>query len=256
MSDLPELPDLPAPDVTDLEGYYDKFYLHDAGEIRHHLQRLAGERSTLSVRPDNTASALPTILLKVDAAGLLIDVPASRSVQDAWLAVPLLRFEGSIDRAALRFSCGPAQLDTFEDAAAFRLPIPERVLYLQRREFMRREPPAGTLFCRLRLDEGEREVDATIRDIGGGGLAVITTRSQVRLQVGDVLRDCRIDLPELGEVGVDLQVRHVIRRGHLGPDATQAGCEFVNLTPVAQRKLFRYLLQLDRDLLARRRRLE
>lgn len=255
---MSDLPDLPAPDVADLEGYYDKFYIHDAGEIRHHLQRLVGERSALSVRPDNTASALPTILLKVDAAGLLIDVPASRSVQDAWLAAPLLRFEGSIDRAALRFSTGPALLDAFENGAAFRLPIPERVLYLQRREFMRREPPAGTLFCRLRLDEGEREreMDATIRDIGGGGLAVVATRSQVRLQVGDVLRDCRIDLPELGEVEVSLQVRHVISRGHLGPDVTQAGCEFVNLTPVAQRKLFRYLLQLDRDLLARRRRME
>ncbi|MFN7183713.1 flagellar brake protein [Thermomonas haemolytica] len=255
---MSDLPDLPAPDVADLEGYYDKFYIHDAGEIRHHLQRLVGERSALSVRPDNTASALPTILLKVDAAGLLIDVPASRSVQDAWLAAPLLRFEGSIDRAALRFSTGPALLDAFENGAAFRLPIPERVLYLQRREFMRREPPAGTLFCRLRLDEGEREreVDATIRDIGGGGLAVVATRSQVRLQVGDVLRDCRIDLPELGEVEVSLQVRHIISRGHLGPDVTQAGCEFVNLTPVAQRKLFRYLLQLDRDLLARRRRME
>lgn len=255
---MSDLPDLPAPDVADLEGYYDKFYIHDAGEIRHHLQRLVGERSALSVRPDNTASALPTILLKVDAAGLLIDVPASRSVQDAWLAAPLLRFEGSIDRAALRFSTGPALLDAFENGAAFRLPIPERVLYLQRREFMRREPPAGTLFCRLRLDEGEREreVDATIRDIGGGGLAVVATRSQVRLQVGDVLRDCRIDLPELGEVEVNLQVRHVISRGHLGPDVTQAGCEFVNLTPAAQRKLFRYLLQLDRDLLARRRRME
>lgn len=255
---MSDLPDLPAPDVADLEGYYDKFYIHDAGEIRHHLQRLVGERSALSVRPDNTASALPTILLKVDAAGLLIDVPASRSVQDAWLAAPLLRFEGSIDRAALRFSTGPALLDAFENGAAFRLPIPERVLYLQRREFMRREPPAGTLFCRLRLDEGEREreMDATIRDIGGGGLAVVATRSQVRLQVGDVLRDCRIDLPELGEVEVSLQVRHIISRGHLGPDVTQAGCEFVNLTPVAQRKLFRYLLQLDRDLLARRRRME
>lgn len=251
-----DLPDLPAADVADLEGYYDKFYIHDAGEIRHHLQRLAGERGMLSVRASHADATLPTLLLKVDSHGMLIDVPASRSVQDAWLEAPLLRFEGSIDRAAARFTCGPAQLETFEDRPAMRLPLPERMLYLQRREFMRREPPVGTLVCHLRLEEGQREVEATIRDIGGGGLAIVTARAQLHLQVGDLLRDCRIDLPELGEVEVSLQVRHVLTRSHLGPDITQAGCEFVNLTPGAQRKLFRYLLQLDRDLLARRRRME
>jgi hypothetical protein len=251
MSDLPAPPN---PDVADLEGYYDRFYVHDAGEIRHHLQRLAAERSALIVRPDDTATALPTILLKADAGGFLIDVPASPAVQQAWLAAPLLRFSGSLDRAALRFSCGPARPEIFEDRPAFRLPLPERMLYLQRREFIRREPPLGTLICRLPVEEGAREVEATIRDIGGGGLAVLTTKSVIRLTVGDLLRGCRLDLPELGEVEVNLLVRHVLARSHLGPDLIQVGCEFVELSAAAQRKLFRYLLQLDRELLARRRR--
>jgi c-di-GMP-binding flagellar brake protein YcgR len=84
----------------------------------------------------------------------------------------------------------------------------------------------------------------------------VATRSAVQFQVGDVLRGCRIELPDVGEVEVNLQIRHVLVRGHLGYDAAQAGCEFVELAPAAQRKLFRYLLQLDRDQLARRRALE
>lgn len=253
---MSDLTDTPVPDGPDLEGYYDRFYIRDAGEIRHHLQRLTAERSLLNARPDGASTALSTILLKVDATGFVVDAPSSEVIRDEWLAAPLLRFEGSLDRAAMRFSCGPAHLDTFEARPALRLPIPERMLYLQRREFLRREPPLGALRCRVHLGEGKEDVVATIRDIGGGGLAVLAVRTQLPIAVGDLLRDCRIDLPELGEVLVDLLVRHVIPRSPLGHDLTQAGCEFVNLSPAAQRKLFRYLLQLDRELLARRRQQE
>jgi c-di-GMP-binding flagellar brake protein YcgR len=166
-----------------------------------------------------------------------------------------LRVQASIDRAALRFSSGPARLDDHECKPALRVPIPERMLYLQRREFMRREPPPGALVCHLRLEDG-REIQASIRDIGGGGLAIVATRSAVEFQVNEVLTGCRIELPDLGDVEVNLQIRHVVVRSHLGLDAAQAGCEFVDLAPVAQRKLFRYLMQLDRDQLARRRWLE
>ena len=242
-------------DAADLDGYYDKFYVHDAGEIRHHLKRLAGDRCALSVRADSSADGMATMLLQVEGDALWIDVPSTRRMLDAWMGAHLLRIEGSIDRAALRFSSGPARLDEHEGKPALRVPIPERMLYLQRREFMRREPPPGSLACHLLLEDG-REIQASIRDIGGGGLAVVATRSAVEFKVGEVLTGCRIELPELGEVEVNLQIRHVVVRSHLGLDAAQAGCEFVDLNASAQRKLFRYLMQLDRDQLARRRWLE
>lgn len=253
MSEVPPPSEL---DAADLDGYYDKFYVHDLGEIRHHLQRLAGERCALTVRAEGSADSMATMLLRVDEGSLWIDVPSSRKLLDAWMGAHQLRIEGAIDRAALRFSAGPAWLDSFEDKPALRLALPARMLYLQRREFMRREPPAGSLVCHLRLPDGDREVQASIRDIGGGGLAIVATRSEVTFKTGDVLKGCRIELPEFGEVEVNLQIRHVLVRGHIGYDAAQAGCEFVDLTPAAQRKLFRYLMQLDRDQLARRRGLE
>jgi len=253
MSEVPPPSEL---DAADLDGYYDKFYVHDAGEIRHHLQRLAGERCALTVRAEGSDDSMATMLLRVDDASLWIDVPSNRKLLDAWMGAHLLRIEGSIDRAALRFSAGPAWLDSFEDKPALRLSLPARMLYLQRREFMRREPPSGTLVCHLRLPDGDREIQASIRDIGGGGLAIVATRADAAFKTGEVLKGCRIELPDIGEVEVNLQIRHVLTRGHIGCDVAQAGCEFVGLTPAAQRKLFRYLMQLDRDQLARRRGLE
>ncbi len=243
----------PALNESDLGGYYDKFFIKDANEILHLLQRLGAAHCALTARADGHADSISTVLLNVDPTSLWVDVPANRTLLDTWLRAHYLRFEGSLDRAELRFSCSPGSLDSHEDRPALRLPTPVRILYLQRREFMRREPPTGILVCRLRLHDGS-EVKATIRDIGGGGLAIVATRTAVKFSIGDVLTGCRIVLPETGELEVSLQVRHVLARVNLGYEATQIGCEFIDLAPAAQSKLFRYLLQLDREQLARRRR--
>lgn len=252
---MTNMPPAPALNESDLDGYYDKFFIDDADEIRHHLQRLVVANCALTARADSGADSISTMLLDIDATSLWVDVPAKRSLLDTWLRAHHLRFEGSLDRAALRFSCSSGWLDSHEGHDALRLPLPVRILYLQRREFIRREPPIGRLVCHLRLKDGG-EVEATIRDIGGGGLAIVATHTAVNLSIGDVLAGCRIELPEIGELEVSLQVRHVLARGSLGREATQVGCEFVGLAPAAQGKLFRYLLQLDRDQLARRRRNE
>lgn len=251
----PDHPTLPAP--HDDDGYYDKFFVYGAADVRRHLQRLVDSRCTLSAHAEGARESVVTVLLQVEDASLWVDVPPGRETLMRWLNAPQLRFEGSIERVALRFACGPAQLDSHGGRPALLLPVPSRLLHLQRREFMRREPPVGALTCRFPspLRAGEW-TEATIRDIGGGGLAVLGTREQIQFVVGDVLSDCRIHLPEFGDVVVDLRVRHLIERQARGRDLAQAGCEFVDLDAASQRKLFRYLMQLDREELARRRLLD
>ncbi|HET6435249.1 MAG TPA: flagellar regulator YcgR PilZN domain-containing protein [Xanthomonadaceae bacterium] len=238
--------------AADLDAYYDKFYVHGPAEIRRHLQRLVDGRCAVAAHPEGSGASVVTVVLQVEDASLWVDLPPGEAQLRAWLAAPQLRFEGSIERVALRFSCGPATMDSQDGRPALLLPMPTRLLHLQRREYMRREPPPGALTCRLAAPPAGREVEATIRDIGGGGLAVVATREAIDFAVGEVLGS-RIDLPGIGEVEVDLRVCHVVAREHRGRALAQAGCEFVELDPAAQRKLFRYLMQLDRAALARRR---
>jgi c-di-GMP-binding flagellar brake protein YcgR len=239
----------------DGDSYYDRFYVNDAADVRRHLQRLVDGRCTLVAHAEGAYHGVVTVLLQVDDAAIRVDVPRGQETLSRWIAAPQLRFEGSIERIALRFACGPAVLDHHDGRPALLLPVPERVLHLQRREFVRREPAAGALVCKLRAPEGAKpaSIDVGVRDIGGGGVAILVTQGQVRIAVGDLLAGCRFDLPQFGEIEVDMRVRHVIEREHRGRSITQAGCEFVELAPAAQRKLFRYLMQLDREELARRR---
>lgn len=242
----------------DGDSYYDQFYVYNAGDVRRHLQRLVEGRSTLVAHAEGAYEGVVTLMLQVEDASLWVDVPRGEDTLARWLGSAQLRFEGSIERVALRFACGPAVLDQHGGRPALMLPVPDRVLHLQRREFVRREPAPGSLVCRVRATQGGKTdwVELGIRDISGGGVALLAMPQQLRLAVGDVLAGCHVDLPQFGEIEFDLRVRHVVERELRGRVMAQAGCEFVELPPAAQRKLFRYLMQLDREVLARRRQYE
>lgn len=235
-----------SPDPPDVADFYDKYLVHDPREIRRHIERLLEGRCTLIGHADAGAASTVTVLLRVDDDGFWVDVPRSRDDQRTWSESLKLSFEGNLDRVALRFGSGPARAVVYEGGPAFALPMPTRLLHLQRREFVRLEPPIGTLQCRVPA-RGTQWIDATIRDIGGGGLAVLAPSEAVAFAVGEVINGCEIDLPGLGPLVVNLCVRHVVTRRRRGQDALQAGCEFVDLPPGVQDRLFRYVMQLDRQ---------
>ena len=240
----------------DAAGIYDKCLLRDTAGIRVQLQQLIDKRCMLMASGDAGATSMLTAALAIEGATLWVDVPPSAEVLQRLLQCTRLSFEGAVDKVTLRFSSGPPTLGSHDGRPALHLPLPERLLHLQRRELMRREPPPGALNCFVPARDpvgGLRPTRTTIRDIGGGGLAVLTAEHGLALAPGDLLPGCMIELPDLGTVEVTLRVCHVRQVREHARDVRQAGCEFVDLPAATQAKLFRYLMQLDREQLARRR---
>jgi len=230
--------------------------VHGPGEIRGHLHRLLDERSVLVGQAVGSGATQVTALLHVGEKSLLIDVPRAKDILREWLDSPQLRFEGSLDRISIVFTCGPAWLDRHDGQPALAVPFPARLLYQQRRDYLRVAPPPGSLRCRLPTHaDGEEPmwIEATIRDIGGGGLAMLSPANAISLVEGQTLEGCIIDLPFLEPVTVNLLVRHVVAREGHGPPVRQAGCEFIGLPPAIQDKLLRYVMQIDRERVSRRR---
>lgn len=238
------------------ERCHDKCMVDAAQEIRAHLQRLLDARSVLVGQAHGSSATQVTALLHVGEKSLLIDVPRTQATLREWLDCTRLHFESSVERISISFATGPAWLDQHEGRAALGLPLPARLRYAQRREYLRVAPPMGTLRCHLPTRDAEDElvwVDASIRDIGGGGVAMLVSSRTVSLTVGATLEGCVIDLPQGERVTVTLLVRHLFARTSNGPSVLQAGCEFVDLPRSAQDKLFRYVMQLDRERVSRRR---
>lgn len=248
------------PPATD-ESAYERYLLRDSRRILALLQQLLEQRCTLTVAAADeagdasAATRAVSALLGVEPDALWVDVPRAEAVLQRLLRCERLALDGQLDRVHVRFHSGPPSLGRHQGYPALRLPIPESILHLQRRELMRRDPPPGTLRCRLPAwppENPPRMIEATIRDIGGGGLAIVVPESSMGLRVGDIMRGCRIDVPESGPVEVDLEVCHLREVAQRAGPVQQAGCRFVDLAPTAQSRLFRYLMQLDRERLARR----
>jgi len=256
MSDQHATAEMP-PNVD--ESVFERYELHEAPAIQGLLRRMIDQRCTVSVTPVAEPGTPPlasvvSALLAVDANHLWVDVPRQESLLHGLLRHENLCFDGYLDRVHVRFQCGPSKLDTQGGGPALRVPVPDRILHLQRRELLRREPPPGELRCVLpaHAESANKAVNATIRDIGGGGVAILVPEREMRLKVGEVLRGCRLEMPDGGPLVIDLEICHVRELQQPTGVVQQAGCRFVNLPPTAQSRLFRYLMQLDRERLARR----
>lgn len=251
---------LTAPDMTDtaqtarddVESMYEKYTLHHPAEIRARLRQLVDKRSTVLVREAGTDDDGVTVALAVGAGSFWIDVPRDAALASRLQSADRLRFESAIERVGVRFTTGPARLGTYEGLPALEIDMPPKLIHLQRREYVRREPTAS-LACTLRLPRSEADgfskqtVSARIADIGGGGLAVLTTDEDVlQPRDGDELRDVVLDLPDDGPLTVRLRVQHVQRFEQNGRTVVRAGCQFVGLSAQDQARLVRYVMHLDR----------
>jgi c-di-GMP-binding flagellar brake protein YcgR len=237
------------------ESLYEKYMLHHPAEIRARLRQLIDKRCTLLVRAPGSDDVV-TSALTLGERSLWIDVPRDPSVAARLQSAERLRFESAIERVGVRFATGPARPGTFEGLPALEVDLPDKLIHLQRRDYVRREP-ISALACSLRVADAagrSHKVAAKIADIGGGGLAVLSSDDGLQQpEIGDVLPDVVLDLPDDGPLVVRLRVQHVARFEQHGKPVWRAGCQFVDLNPQDQARLVRYVMHLDRLHAAKRR---
>lgn len=242
----------------DFESMYEKYMLHHPAEIRARLKQVVDRRSTVLVRESGTENDAVTAALALGATSFWIDVPRDETLTQHLQVAERLRFESAIDRVGVRFSTGPARMGTFEGLPALEVDLPDKLIHLQRREYVRREP-LSSVECSLKLPRvdgenlGAQDVRGRVADIGGGGLAILTTDNDVlHPRVGDELRDVVLELPDDGLLKVRLLVKHVQQFDRDGHRTVRAGCQFIGLNAQDQARLVRYVMQLDRQHSARK----
>ena len=232
----------------DAESLYEKYMLHHPADVRGCLRQLIDKHCVLHAGVLGGESAV-SAALAIDDSALWIDVPREDAMLQLLLRTERLRFESAINRITVRFMAGPATLGQHDGRPALRVPVPAKVMHLQRREYVRREPPEPVV-CELTWPDASgtpRTGRARIADIGGGGLAILTSEdASIEFRIGDVIPDVLLTLPEPPVLKATLRVQHIgyVDRG--GHRIQRAGCEFVDLTSHDQARLMRYVMHLDR----------
>jgi len=237
-----------------------RFAVEDPDTIAHLLRRMVEQRSMLEAGLPGTGPGMLSAVLDVDERRrqMVLDATPHASVERVALAQPQLSFSARVDRVDVSFTTGPLQKISFEGMPAYRAPFPETMRYLQRREFFRIEvPSAHPAYCQLLVpadeDHPPRDLRTRIFDISAGGLSVFVPIGEEKaLASGARFTSSKLMLPESSPIPLGLRVKRVFRINRRGVmSQTCAGCEYINLSAVAQSTIQRYLMRLDRERILR-----
>jgi c-di-GMP-binding flagellar brake protein YcgR len=253
MSDTPSVPREAPPkfELTEADDY-GKYLLYSKTEIVFILRALQKKGSLISVYFNQGNDFLLTSVLAVDDSGITLDLGSDAQTNRKALASAKLIFVSSHERVKIQFSTTQLVEARHEGRPAFRTPLPESLLRLQRREYYRLTTPiANPLKCLVpvpREDGSQRTVEVNVMDISGGGVAVVVPPEGVPFAPDMRFENCRIDLPEAGTVTATLEVRNVFEVTlRSGTRVRRAGCRFLHLPGPMASMIQRYIIKVERQ---------
>lgn len=232
----------PEPESAALEP----FAVYSAVEIAALLERMKAADTPFTVYFDSSIVFSLTCLLAVQSPRALV----FDTVRDEkrLLGAKSLTFVGFMDSIKVQFSATQSEAVAFAGGRAFRVPMPERLLRLQRRDAFRVRTLMGKpAYCLVPYGPERRQYEKLqLIDISVGGVAVLTRPRKFQLPRGKCIPDCYLDLPGVGLISVGLQVRHFAPAAD-GKGGGAAGCEFVDVSGQARIQIQRYVNQLDME---------
>jgi c-di-GMP-binding flagellar brake protein YcgR len=237
-------------------GDYTQYLLHSRGEVLFVLRSLVTATDRITVHFNEGRDFFLTTLLTVEDDAVILDCGGDAEVNRRAQTAPRLYCVTSHEKVRIQFVLHQLQPCQFAGKPAFRAPLPESLLRLQRREYYRLTAPvAHPLKCRIPMPvthDAHLTIEASVLDISGGGLAVIKPPTGMTLTPGMEFANCRVELPEVGILVATLQVKSVFEVTlRTGAQVTRAGCQFINLPGQMLTLVQRYIIKVERERKAR-----
>ena len=229
-------------------GAEENCFLTSAGDVRSVLRAIAASGARAAAYFDGDKRFIHTSLLAVTTfpARLIFEKGPDATLNAKLLDADKITFVTSHEDVPVQFNCRAASLTRHEGAEAFRVPLPERLLRLQRRGYYRLpgEPTHPLLKCELIPNQDEsRMMRAAVFDLSCGGIGAAAPAAEPMLE-RDTVHACRFELPGFGTIHSPVIVRVV---GEMVlPSAlpgTRYGLEFQNLPDADRGLIERYIVQ-------------
>lgn len=227
------------------------FILHDTKEILAVLRDIVAQRNRVALYFNDDNSMVLTLLLAVDDTGIWVDAAASpldnRHIERSNRIV----FVSTHNQAKVQWVSTETSQCIYENSAAFFLPLPRKLLRLQRRDFYRlitREPEALKCLIRPEPEQAHIHHKVTVMDISIGGVALVCKEDGVELEPGTQYQNCEIDLPDIGTISATIEVKNTFEvTARNGDVSRRAGCVFVKPSGETAKMLQRYVAQMQQQ---------
>ncbi len=245
-----------APTLANVTGEDDesKCLIHSKAEIVFLLRSIMKHNALITAYFNKGNEFILTSIVGFDDTreNLLLDLGPDQELNRRLVQSKQILLTTTHEQVKVKFSAPQATLVNFKGHAAFLIPIPQKVVRMQRREYYR----IGTgivnpLKARITLPINgvATMAEVTVLDISCGGVALIDQHHTIDLEPGNAFEDCRIALPEMDTIKTGLQVCNtyeVTLRNGLA--CKRSGCRFVGITESDRGLIQRYITKLERGL--------
>ena len=233
-------------------GDEDRFILKSKREILFVLKDVMKGGAFVTVQFGKAQDSLLSTILAVSDQSMVLDYGAVEAMNQKALASGHLVFASKHHRVKIQFTSTGMRTVMHEGRPAFQIPLPDSMVRLQRRENYRLLTPSHRpVKCLFPLGEGgfpQSAAEATVLDISNGGIAVLAPPRGVVLNVGSAHQNCRIVLPDVGNIHASVLVRSVCDLPlKNGSQVKRIGCQFRGLDAMSTNIIQRYILENDRE---------
>ena len=229
----------------------ENYRLTSAKEIEFVLHHIAERGARVALYYGNANEFILTTVLEVNDQGLWLEQSRNSTESRRIAQSRKLVLVSSHLQVKVQFTAHQVSEVLYQNFPAFYLPLPENIYRLQRREYYRLITPVIDPLCCViaagKLQKNQPR-EFSIMDISGGGVALTCAETDTELVLGQKYPNCRIELPEFGEISGTIEVRTlVLLTSVTGQIRKRAGCQFSDLDSQSILLLQRYVTNMQRE---------
>lgn len=227
----------------------ERFHIKGTRVVAFTLAGYARDGVQFSVQFGDEMFVTTLLAVLTERQQLIFDCSGAVELNRRLLKADKCTLSGRPEGVHVQFSGGPVSEVRHQGLPALAMPLPERIVRLQRRESFRiATPRANPLRFRATTPEGAK-VDLPAFDISVTGIGLLASAPPEQLVPGMFLERCQFRLPDDSQdLQVSAQVQHITEKdGRTGSPQWRIGIHFLNPPASVENRLQRYIARLERE---------
>lgn len=224
----------------------EKYQVHSTLEMGRIFNGLMQSNQRFRMTFPGKQEAVTVSILNVDAKGreMFLELPADPVQRGIILKSNLIGFESQLDKITISFTLSQVFADMFQGASVMRVPFPDRLTRLQRRESFR----ISTANSTIRIPTNASVFTGEVRNLSFSGLNIVDKTLKFDSTIGKVYPNCKLQLQGVEPLTVTIEIRNSFDVA-LADKSRQRriGCMFVELPKAVEALIQRYITQLERQ---------
>ncbi len=222
-------------------------FLRNPAQISRLLLQLKEADALFTISLPGTEETFASTLLAVrsDTQYLLLDELNDRWGHDLLLKTKQFKAQASLNGVEAIFTCELLDTGSSKGIAYYKSPLPDEIYYPQRRRARR-----ITLESRYpipfhaTLSLNNTPILGHLQNISSSGIGTLIS-SRIPCRRGELLKNCRIPLPDGTEINFDLTIR-ALKPYPMGQKVHLGGV-FKNIDSKSRKKLERFIIKTERE---------